>query len=183
MPFGWEGELVRLVPLEMERHFENALRWLNDLDVTSTLLIGDRPITREMQKAWFEKQLAGQETDIVFATETLDGRHVGMCGLHQISMRHGTAGCGSFIGDVEDRGRGYGTDAARIRSRYAFTDLGLRMLVSEHFDGNEASARMLAKAGFVEWGTLPKSLWKRGRYVDEVKVYLTRERWASEFGS
>jgi len=177
MSYGWEGELVRLAPLDMEKHFENTLRWMNDLDVTSTLLIGHRPMTREMQKAWFDKQLAGEETNLVFATETLDGRHIGMCGLHDISTRHGTATCGSFIAGPADRGQGFGTDAARVRNRYAFVDLGLRMLLSEHFDGNEASARMLVKAGFVEWGRLPQALWKRGRYVDEVKFYLTRERW------
>jgi RimJ/RimL family protein N-acetyltransferase len=177
MSFGWEGDLVRLAPLDLELHFENALRWMNDPDVTGTLLVGDRPITRDMEKGWFERQMAGPENEIAFAIETLDGQHIGFSGLHDIKRAHGTAICGSLIGDRPNRGKGYGTDAARVRSRYAFEELGLRILLSEHFEGNEASAAMLKKAGFVEWGTLPKGIWKRGRYVDEVKVCLTRERW------
>ncbi len=34
MAFGWEGALVRLVPLDKDKHLANAMRWLNDPDVT-----------------------------------------------------------------------------------------------------------------------------------------------------
>lgn len=176
MAFGYQGKLVRLVPPEADKHLDNAYRWLNDADVTGTLLFGDRPITREAEKEWFEK--AGKDpANVVFAIETLEGRHIGMSGVHQINHLHGTAITGSFIAEVNDRGKGLGTDAALTRNRYVFETLGLRMIMSEHFSGNEASARMLAKAGFLEWGRLPQAIWKNGRYLDEVKVYLTRERW------
>src|SRR5436190_24195120 len=102
MAFGWEGKLVRLVPPDKERHTVNAYRWVNDLDVTSNLLIGG-PITRGMEEAWFDK-LANDDSNIHFAIETLDGRHLGMSGLHQINRRHGTAVCGSFLGEKDDRG-------------------------------------------------------------------------------
>lgn len=34
MAYGWTGEKVRLVPLDKAKHFENALCWLNDPDIT-----------------------------------------------------------------------------------------------------------------------------------------------------
>ena len=34
---GWKGELVRLVPPDRTLHFENALRWMNDPEITATL--------------------------------------------------------------------------------------------------------------------------------------------------
>jgi hypothetical protein len=35
MAYGWEGEAVRLVPLERGAHLENALRWFNDPEITA----------------------------------------------------------------------------------------------------------------------------------------------------
>ena len=34
---GWKGELIRLVPPDRTLHFENALRWMNDPEITATL--------------------------------------------------------------------------------------------------------------------------------------------------
>ena len=41
MSYGWEGDKVRLVPLDKDRHLENALRWFNDPTITAWLETGD----------------------------------------------------------------------------------------------------------------------------------------------
>lgn len=180
MAYGWEGERVRLVPLDWDRHFENCLRWINDPVVTEHLIMGDFPMTRLAEKDWFEnwaRKTAGHE--IIFAIETLEGKHIGNSGIHDIEFRHGTAMTGSLIGEVDEWGKGYGTDAAMIRSRYCFDVLGLRLLRSSYFEGNDRSARMQARAGYEVVGRWPKSIWKRGAYRDEVLTCLSRERWES----
>lgn len=177
MSYGWEGSLTRLVPLDEDKHFDNVVRWVNDPRITEWLLIGDFPLSRLAERDWFSARMRGDERDVVFAVETLEGEHIGMSGIHRIDFRHGVATTGSYIGDTSRWGRGYGTDQARVRARYCFEVLGLRMLISEYFVGNDRSARMQAAAGYVEVGRIPKRWWKRGRYVDEVITVLTRERW------
>jgi RimJ/RimL family protein N-acetyltransferase len=177
--FGWEGDLVRLVPLDEERHLENAIRWMNDPEVTHWLLVGDFPMTRLMEKDYFDRQMRGSETEVAFAIETLEGRHIGFSGLHNIDWRNRVAVTGSLIGEKEEWGKGYGTDAARVRARYCFDVLGLRLLLSSHLDDNHRSARMQEKAGYRECGRTPKRYWKRGAYHDEIRTYLDRETWSS----
>ena len=46
MGYGWEGEKIRLVPLDRDKHLENAVRWFNDPEVTRWLETGDWPLTR-----------------------------------------------------------------------------------------------------------------------------------------
>jgi RimJ/RimL family protein N-acetyltransferase len=77
----------------------------------------------------------------------------------------------------EKWGQGFGTDAARVRNRIAFEELGLRLLTSEVFAGNERSLRMLQRAGYVEFGRLPKKHWKRGEFRDAVLLYIDRDMW------
>ena len=175
---GFEGQLVRLVAIDYDRHGDNALRWLSDPDTLATLGIGYWPLTAKMEREYFETATKHGE-NIPFAIETLDGVHIGMSGVHNISLLHGTATTGSFIGETEYRGKGYGTDAARVRARYCFETINLQMLYSEFLDGNQASARMQEKAGYRIWGTKPRALWKDGKYIDLVQTCLDRETWLS----
>lgn len=52
MARGWEGEKVRLVPLEKERHLENALLWMNDPEITRWLKAGYRETGRIPGRYW-----------------------------------------------------------------------------------------------------------------------------------
>jgi len=178
MAYGWEGERVRLVPLDKARHLENLHAWMNDPDVTETILSGNAPLARASQEEFIDQMSAApgpHPTEVVFAVETLEGEHIGICGLHQIDYRHGVAHSGTIIGPSEARGLGYGSEVARLRTRYAFEVLGLRMLISEVFVENAASLRMLARAGYREVARIPRRYWKRGAFRDVVLLVAERD--------
>lgn len=177
MSFGWEGERIRLVPLDKARHFDNMLRWLNDPEVTGRTLIGDFPIGKLTEEAWFDRCISTDPlaaNDVVFALETLDGAHIGVTGIHMIEWRHGAAKTGTLIGPAECRGKGYGSEAVVIRARYAFDVLGLRLLLSEVFDDNTGMIRALEKAGYRKVGAIPQRFWKRGAYRDLLTYAIYR---------
>lgn len=177
MAYGWEGGLVRLVPLDLDKHFENYVQWLNDPEVSDGLLVGDLPLTRLAEREILERLSRGSDDNVVFAIETLEGVHLGSSGIHHIDYKSGTCTTGSFIGDKSYWGKGYGTDAAAVRARYCFEVLNLRMLYTAYLDGNEKSRRMSEKNGYRECGRYPEKYWKRGRYRDEVIMVLDRESW------
>ena len=132
---GWQGEKVRLVPLDDDRHFDNAVTWLNDPEITRWTLVGDFPLAKLEERAFFERIMRREGNDLTFAVEKLDGEHIGFSGFHAIDWRHGFATTGTIIGRRELWGQGYGSDAARTRTRYAFDILGLETLRSEVMDG------------------------------------------------
>ena len=177
MAFGWEGALVRLVPLDKEKHLANAMRWLNDPEVTRWTPVGDFPVTRLNEDEDFDPMMKPPETDIALAVETLEGLHIGFTGAHRIEYRHGVATTGSIIGDRDYWSRGYGTDAARVRSRYLFEVIGLRLLLSDTLGENERSLRMLRRVGYREVGRIPQRDWKHGAYRDRVLLALHRDDW------
>jgi RimJ/RimL family protein N-acetyltransferase len=84
---------------------------------------------------------------------------------------------GTLIGRTALWGQGYGTDAVRTRTRYAFEVLGLRMLLSEVLADNVASHRALLKAGYREVGRVPRRMWKRGQYRDLILLMVERDEW------
>ncbi len=172
MAYGWEGEKVRLVPLDKAKHLENALAWINDPELTEWTLIGDWPMTRLAEEDFFDKAMRDTEKELHFAVETLAGEHIGFSGLHRIDWKNGVATTGTILGRRDLWGQGYGSDATRVRTRHAFERLGLRMLLSEVMADNAGSLRMLQKAGYREVGRIPRRLWKRGEFRDVVLLVL-----------
>ncbi len=179
MGYGWEGDKVSLVPLDREKHLENALLWFNDPEVTEWTLVGDTPITRLAEEAFFDRVMRSDSPEMTFAVETLAGEHVGFAGLHQVDYRHGVASTGPVIGRKDLWNRGLGTDLVRVQTWYAFEVLGLRQLLSELMAGNDASERMLRRAGFREVGRLPHRYYKRGAFRDTILFALERCEWAA----
>jgi RimJ/RimL family protein N-acetyltransferase len=174
MAYGWEGEKVRLVPLDKAKHLENALLWINDPEVTAWTLIGDQPLTRLGEEQFFDQAMRGGE-GVHFAVEALGGEHIGFSGLHRIEQPAGVGVTGTLLGRRDLWGQGFGSDAARVRTRYCFEVLGLRMLLSEVMADNIGSLRMLQKSGYREVGRIPRRVWKRGAYRDVVILALERE--------
>jgi len=175
MSFGWEGEKVRLVPLDREKHLENALKWFNNPEVTRWLETGDWPLTRGGEEEFFRAADRNDRVSVQFAVENLVGEHVGFSGLRSIDWQSRVAVSGSVIGNRDLWGCGLGTDAANVRNRYAFEVLGLRLLIATVIGDNSASLAMLAKAGYTEVGRVPARYWKRGAYRDQVILALRRD--------
>lgn len=176
---GWEGKNIKLVGLNFEKHFENICRWINDPEISANLIVGDFPLSQSSQKEWFNHTLQEQKErkSLILAIELLNGTHIGMSGIHNIDWPNGYASTGSFIGEKQEQNKGYGTENAKLRAWLCFHVLGLRLLRTEYFSGNDRSKKMQEKAGYISAGKMPERFYKRGRYVDDTTMILTKERW------
>lgn len=65
-----------------------------------------------------------------------------------------------------ENGKGYATEACRLLSEYAFTNLMLHRLEAAVLPSNQASIRVLEKAGFIKEGTAKKSVRIHGTWED-----------------
>src|SRR5205085_666847 len=118
------GEKVGLGPLRRE-NLPQLTRWMNDWDVTWTVLVGNRPITLEEEQRWFEGVTSREGAAIFHVYELSTLRLVGNCGLHDIDHKTGTAELGMVLGEKDCWGKGYATEASKLLLRYAFGRLGL----------------------------------------------------------
>jgi RimJ/RimL family protein N-acetyltransferase len=65
----------------------------------------------------------------------------------------------------------------RLRADFAFRELPLRKLQSGYLEGNEASRRAQAAAGYREVGRFHGQFFREGRWLDEILTELLREDW------
>jgi diamine N-acetyltransferase len=187
-----QGERVALGPMRREL-MDAYLRWNNDLAVQRTTTM-PRPVTREAQIARFERTSAADDTiafTIYVRADQAQGEPSGGAGaggawspigttaLLGVDWRNRTAEYAIVIGEAGARGRGYGTETARLMLDYAFTALGLHSLMLRVTAYNLAGAAAYRKAGFREFGRRREDVWMGGRFWDTIY----RECMASEFTS
>jgi RimJ/RimL family protein N-acetyltransferase len=129
--------------------------------------------------AWFEKDLERDLTQgFDFGIRTLvDGRLIGFVALFGLRWSHGDTLVGIGIGEPEDWGKGYGTDAMRVLLRYAFTELGLHRVSLGVFEYNPRAIRSYQKAGFQIEGRERQLLLREGRRWDALMMGILREEW------
>jgi ribosomal-protein-alanine N-acetyltransferase len=80
-----------------------------------------------------------------------------------------------IVGAKTAWGMGYGTEALRLVTRYAFDDLGLNKLYAGMYAENVGSVRAFLKAGYREIGILKKHVFYDGHFVDSVMVERCRD--------
>ena len=111
------------------------------------------PYPEGMALAFAEDAERARQRREAFSFAVLDGETVvGSCGLKHFDWDARQGEIGYWIG-VPYWGRGYATEAVRLVSAFGRDDLGLRRIVAEVLEGNDASARVLEKAGYRRDGT------------------------------
>ena len=167
------GSRVTLGPITRE-HLENYCRWFADPEVT-LFLKRDTPPTLKQEEDWFE-QAGRSEHDVLWGL-FVDGNHVGSTGISQIDWRSRRGTTGILIGERSIWGHGIATEAHRLRTRYAFQELGLEKLVTHVVEGNVASRRAVERIGYQTVGVFRHHEFRRGRWWDAWIAELLREDW------
>jgi ribosomal-protein-alanine N-acetyltransferase len=170
-----EGERIRLEPPRTE-YLPTYLRWLADMEVTRYLFHRFPPTLRG-EEEWLE-QTAKDEHRVLWAIVLKDsGKLIGNTSIEKISWRNRHAESGTLIGEKDEWGKGYATEAMGLRTRYAFGELGLEKMVTHVFGPNQASRRALERVGYRQCG-----LWRRhflvdGQWHDAWLGEILRDEW------
>ena len=150
----FEGHSVRFAPLDAERDAETVSKWSHDPEYLR-LLSADvaRPLSPFQIKKQYEEWEKDAEKHPAFNFAVRlkeDDRLIGFVRLFRIEWTHATGSLQIGIGDRNDRGKGYGTEALRMVLRYAFDELNLYRLAAVTAAYNTGAIRFLERAGFVE---------------------------------
>lgn len=173
-----EGENVALGPLH--RGLIPAIsRWLGDFTVQRTFGGIPRAVTIEQATGRYESWTTSADSYWFTIYERATWHPIGHTDLFEVDWRARTCTFGILIGEADARGKGYGTEVARLMLDYAFTALGLHsvMLMTDSY--NLAGQAAYRKAGFREFGRRRQCSLLNGQLLD--MIYM--ECLASEFTS
>ncbi len=162
---------VYLRALEPE-DYKISIKWRKD-DSTWSLLGGTKYFVSEAyEKKWVEEAIFGKGDIKLAICDAETDVYIGNIYLNKIDKTHRSAVLGILIGDKGYRGKGYGSEAIHHILRYSFEELGLHRVSALILEDNIASRRTFEKLGFVQDGILRESLFKGGKFRNQVVVSL-----------
>ncbi len=161
------GERVALGPLRPELYPLHT-RWVNDTEVGWNVFGLPQTRTLQQESEWLDAELQDPHSlyFLIYAQDRW--RPIGITSLTAIDFRRGTATFRMLIGDAADRGKGFGSEVARLMLEHAFNVLGLHNVMLTVFGFNTAGQRAYAKAGFRELGRRRECVPRDGRLWDEI---------------
>ena len=168
------GRLVRLRARE-EADLSRLNGMFNDPDVLAGLASVTFPQSMAGIRAWAAETRTAEDR-LICVVETLrDPEAIGVCSLEGIDPRNRSAEFGVWIGKPY-WGKGYGTDATRTICRFGFRHMNLqRIQLHVYPETNPRAVRAYEKVGFKHEGTLRRSHFLGGRYIDAAVMGLLAE--------
>ena len=183
----FEGQRIRLAPIDYEKDPEVAARWTYDPAYLRGLgLSVVRPLSAAQIKKKYEaleKEMDETHALFHFAVRTHPGqsdeesRLLGFASITWIEWAHGGGNLQVAIGDRRERGKGYGSEALQLLLRYAFAELNLFRVGAMVGADNLPALRLAQKFGFVEEARRRKAILRDGQTYDLLHLGLLRQEW------
>ncbi|MDR1754059.1 MAG: GNAT family N-acetyltransferase [Eubacterium sp.] len=171
------GKKVFLSPVSAnDKTVESYTKWLNDRAVTDNLATSHYQNSSFSEKKWIESEL--ENGGCQYSIVTLeDNRLVGHVGLEELCHINRVATVGIFIGESEDRGKGYGGEALKLMLEYCFGVLNLNNVMLKVLPFNKTAKALYEKLGFREFGRRRGAYYLNNLYHDIIHMDITREEW------
>lgn len=171
------GNKVLLRAIELE-DCDLLLRLINDPETEMMLGGFSFPVSSSEQEMWIRNQSKNNNILRCIVTDRNNPQKgLGTVILSDIDYRNGL--CQIHIKMAKDigRGKGYGTDAVKTLSQYAFNELRLNCIYAEVLDYNRISQRLFEKCGYKREGLLRSRVFKSGKYVDVYSYSLLKAEY------
>ena len=170
-----EGARVLLRPIALE-DTPLIVKW-RSLPSVYMNLYSRRPTLPSEHEAWMRGYVLTGKCAQFIIVEKETQTPVGSVFIKNIDRSAQKGEYGIFIGEESARGKGLGSEAARLMLQYGFEALGLHRIYLSVFAYNQAAIQSYKRAGFRTEGVFRDDFLYDGRYEDIVWMAAIREEW------
>lgn len=170
------GNRIYLRALEPE-DYKMSFMWRNDPDMQNMIGGHKYYVSSEREKQWVYDAICSNDKTVLAICLTENDKYIGNVMLHEIDWINRSARIPIFIGDKDERGKGYATEARMLMHKFAFEERGLERIWAIVIETNIASLKMHETCGYKRVGLLRNSVFKNGRYYNQVILDVLKEEF------
>jgi RimJ/RimL family protein N-acetyltransferase len=152
-------------------------RWYSDPEIARLARYQEAPMRPDEIDRFFAARVVGDGALAMAIHERATDRLVGTCAFSQLDGDNGSALYHITIGEKDAWGRGFGTEATQLMLDHAFGGLGLHRTALFVFEFNERAIRTYRRCGFVIEGRARESIYRDGRWWDEIAMSVLESDW------
>ncbi len=160
-----------------EEDLKKIFKWKNDCELSKLIKAHPLPNAKFEVEEWLKKNQSDKNHIIFGIRSTESNELVGIIRLMFIDWISSVAEAGIFIGDPENRDRGYGKEAMKIMLNFAFRDLNLHKVNLKVLESNKIAIKLYESLGFVTEGILRSNFWVEGKYEDIIVMGILKDEW------
>ena len=180
-PRAWFPEVLWGSRVVLRRHVPENLaafrRWYADPEIARLARYQEAPMRPDEIERFFAARVVGPEALSMAIHERATDRLVGTCAFSQLDGDNGSALYHITIGEKDAWGQGFGTEATGLMLEHAFGTLGLHRVALFVFEFNERAIRAYRRCGFVIEGRSRESIYRDGRWWDELAMSVLESDW------
>jgi RimJ/RimL family protein N-acetyltransferase len=181
VPRNWFPEVLTGELVTLRRHAPQNVaafrRWYADPEIARLARYQQIPMRPDEIERFFAARVVGQDALAMAVHERSTDRLIGTCAFSQLDGDNGSALYHITIGESDAWGHGFGTEATRLMVDHAFGRLGLHRIALFVFEFNERAIRAYRRCGFVIEGRSRESVWRDGRWWDELAMSILESDW------
>ena len=174
-----QGEDIYLRTLNHKDAIGHWWKWFNDKEVTKFMNKGHEENTPKKQLDFLKRMELSTKDCVLGIFYKKNNQHIGTIAIHNIRNENGKkiGNFGIIIGEKLFWGKGFGTKAWSMMTRYGFIDLGLDVIETLIFASNLASLKVAKRIGFEHIETKINNVQKDGKLIDRIVLQLERNEW------
>jgi len=171
-----QGETVYLRATDPEKDAVLLSGWLHDalydrfLDSQPAVMYN-----KDQMKDWYEKQIERISSFMIMRKE--DDTPIGFIEIAGFDWHSGNGWLGIGIGERENWGKGYGTEAMNLLLQMAFLEWNLHRVSLSVLGYNKRARRSYEKVGFKLEGSLRGYIQREGQRWDMHIMGILRQDW------
>lgn len=167
---------VYLRALEPEDYL-TTINWRNDDEIWESVGGPKYFVSKEYEKNWILRAINNPNEIRLGICLKHNKELIGLASVIDIDWINKSAHCPSLIGEKKYRGKGYGTEARLLLLQFAFYERGFERIWALVLENNIASLKMLEKCGYKREGLLRNSVYKNGRFNNQVLLSILRSEF------
>ncbi len=155
--------------------YKTSVKWRNDPEIQEMVAGHKYFVSSETEKAWVQNSISAKDRIVLAICLKENDKYIGNVMLQEIDWINRVGRVPIMIGDKTEWHKGYATEARMMMIKFAFEERGLNRIWAKILEENKSSIRLHEKCGFKKEGLMRKSIYKDGRYQNQVVMGLLKE--------
>lgn len=171
----YESERLIFRKIQISDVTDKYVAWLNDPTVNRFLEVRLEKQTKKICENYVKKIIESKTEHLMGIFDKKNNNHIGNIRISNINQYYLSAELGVLIGDKSYWGKGYGVEAIKTTTKWAFEKCGLRRLEAGCIDLNVSSLRAFMKCGYRIEGYFRKKILINDTYTGGYWMALLKE--------
>lgn len=161
--------------------YKTSVHWRNDEEIQN--MVGGHKyfVSEEKEKEWVNNAIHDNTRLVLAICLVSNDKYIGNIMLQEIDWINRSAHVPILLGDKDEWGKGYATEARMLMLNFAFNERGLERIFAEIIENNEASIKSLLKCGYKKEGILRNSVFKNGKFNNMIIMSVLKSEFNEEY--